>query len=54
MEAIDKHFAYRTEIKALRKILEDRSYQLRIIQKKLLSRFKDKNPSALNNLDFLL
>lgn len=54
MEAIDKHFAYRTEIKDLRKTLEDRSYQLRIIQKKLLSRFKDKNPSALNNLDFLL
>ena len=54
MEAIDKHFAYRNEIKNLRKTLEDRTYQLRIIQKKLLNRFKDKNPSALNNLDFLL
>ena len=54
LEAIDKHFAYRTEIISLRKMLEDRTYQLRIIQKKLLNRFKDKNPSALNNLDFLL
>lgn len=53
-EAIDKHFTYRTEIHNLRKSLEDRTYQLRIIQKKLLNRFKDKNPSALNNLDFLL
>ena len=26
MEAIDKHFAYRSEIKELRKTLEDRSY----------------------------
>ena len=54
LEAIDKHFTYRTEIQNLRKSLEDRTYQLRIIQKKLLNRFKDKNPSALNNLDFLL
>ena len=38
----------------MRKSLEDRTYQFRIIQKKLLNRFKDKNPSALNNLDFLL
>ena len=38
----------------MRKSLEDRTYQFRLIQKKLLNRFKDKNPSALNNLDFLL
>lgn len=54
LEAIDKHFVYRSEIRSLRKTIEDRTYQLRIIQKKLLNRFKDKNPSALNNLDFLL
>jgi len=54
MEAIDRHFAHRLEVKALKKTLEDRTYQMRTIQKKLLSRFKDKNPSALNNLDFLL
>ena len=38
----------------LRKSLEDRTYQFRTIQKRLLNRFKDKNPSPLNNLDFLL
>lgn len=54
LEAIDKHFAYRHELRTMRKSLEDRTYQFRIIQKKLLNRFKDKNPSALNNLDFLL
>ena len=53
-EAIDKHFTYRHEIRTLKKVLEDRTYQFRIIQKKLLNRFKDKNPSPLNNLDFLL
>jgi len=31
LEAIDKHFAYRSEILSLRKTLEDRTYQLRII-----------------------
>lgn len=54
LQAIDQHFAYRSEIKKLRKVLDDRTYQLRVIQKKLLNRFKDKNPSALNHLDFLL
>ena len=52
--AIDGHFALRHELKSNRKVLEDRTYQLRLIQKKLLNRFKDKNPSPLNNLDFLL
>ena len=31
LDAIDKHFAYRSEIRTLRKTLEDRTYQLRII-----------------------
>ena len=54
LDAIDRHFAYRQKLKQMRKSLEDRTYQFRLIQKKLLNRFKDKNPSALNNLDFLL
>jgi Bardet-Biedl syndrome 9 protein len=41
-------------MKKVRKVLEDRTLQFRTIQKRLLNRFKDKNPSALNNLDFLL
>ena len=36
------------------KDLEQKSIQFRTIQKRLLNRFKDKNPSPLNNLDFLL
>jgi Bardet-Biedl syndrome 9 protein len=51
---IDEHHHYRQEIAKLRKSLEDRTYQFRTIQKRLLNRFKDKNPSPLNNLDFLL
>lgn len=53
-EAIDEHFALRFEIKSSLKTLEDRTYQFRQIQKRMLNRFKDKNPSPLNNLDFLL
>eukprot|EP00347_Sterkiella_histriomuscorum_P008020 403346677 len=51
---IDEHYQIRMDIIKLRKLLEDRSYQFRTIQKRLLNRFKDKNPSPLNNLDFLL
>ncbi|TNV72525.1 hypothetical protein FGO68_gene9026 [Halteria grandinella] len=51
---IDEHAAYRGEILRLKKVLDDRSYQFRTIQKRLLNRFKDKNPTPLNNLDFLL
>lgn len=38
--AIDEHSQIRTEIAKLKKLLEDRSYQFRIIQKRLLNRFK--------------
>lgn len=51
---IDEHFYLRGELEKLKKVLNDRSYQFRIIQKRMLNRFKDKNPSPLNNLDFLL
>ena len=51
---LDDHFAHRKELQRLKKDLEDRTYQFRVIQKRLLNRFKDKNPSPLNNLDFLL
>lgn len=51
---IDEHFMNRQEIASLKKQLEDSSFQFRIVQKRLLNRFKDKNPSPLNNLDFLI
>jgi Bardet-Biedl syndrome 9 protein len=38
--AIDEHYQYRAEIAKLKKVLEDRSYQFRVIQKRLLNRFK--------------
>jgi hypothetical protein len=38
--AIDEHYQIRVEIAKLKKTLEDRSYQFRIIQKRLLNRFK--------------
>ena len=53
-EIIDQHFAIRKESAKLRKMMESRTVQFRMIQKRLLNRFKDKNPSPLNNLDFLL
>lgn len=52
--AIDKHFECRTQLKKLRKQQDESTIQFRMIQKRLLNRFKDKNPSPLNNLDFLL
>jgi Bardet-Biedl syndrome 9 protein len=51
---IDDHFELREKISQSKKTLEDRSYQFRIVEKRLISRFKDKNPTPLNNLDFLL
>jgi len=52
--AIDDHFELREKICKSKKKLEDRSYQYRIVEKRLINRFKDKNPTPLNNLDFLL
>lgn len=52
--AIDDHFELREKIFKAKKQLEDRSYQFRIVEKRLINRFKDKNPTPLNNLDFLL
>jgi hypothetical protein len=34
--------------------LNDRAHQFRVVEKRLLVRFKDRNPAPLNNLDLLL
>jgi Bardet-Biedl syndrome 9 protein len=34
--------------------LNDRAHQFRLIEKRLLVRFKDRNPAPLSNLDLLL
>jgi len=51
---IDDHFELRRHLEELRNDLTDRTHQYRVIQKRLLVRFKDRNPSPLNHLDTLL
>lgn len=52
--AIDTHFALRREKLELSAELNDRAHQFRVIQKRLLVRYKDRNPAAVNCLDVLL
>ena len=51
---IDEHFDQRVSIASLRKELDARAHQLRVVQKRLLIRFKDKTPSPLQHLDTLI
>jgi Bardet-Biedl syndrome 9 protein len=51
---IDDHFEQRVQIAALRKELDARAHQLRVVQKRLLIRFKDTTPQPLQHLDTLL
>jgi Bardet-Biedl syndrome 9 protein len=51
---VDAHFDNRCQLLDLRAQLNDRAHQYRIIEKRLLVRFKDRNPSALNRLDVLM
>lgn len=51
---VDKHHAVRLQHVALNKRLGNRAHQFRAIQKRLLMRFKDKNPVHLSHLDSLL
>jgi len=53
-DIVDQHFNARSHVASMRKQLEDRAVQFRNIQKRLLIRFKDKNPAPLNQLDFLM
>ncbi|CAD5121558.1 DgyrCDS10057 [Dimorphilus gyrociliatus] len=52
--AIDAHFDLRQKENELSKTLGEKTGQLRAVQRRLLTRFKDKTPSPLNNLDTLL
>lgn len=51
---IDQHFDLRVKLSNLRKDLDKAAHQFRVIQKRLLVRFKDKNPSSLSHLDVLM
>ena len=52
--AIDTHFEARVNQFQLREILSDYAKQFRCIQKRILTRLKDKTPTPMNNLDVLL
>ncbi|OQR87396.1 hypothetical protein ACHHYP_08896 [Achlya hypogyna] len=52
--AIDDHFQLRKAVLDLKADINDRAHEFRVIQKRLLVRFKDRNPAPLNALDVLL
>jgi Bardet-Biedl syndrome 9 protein len=47
-------FQCRIQDASLMQMLEERANQYRVIQKRILTRFKDKTPASLQNLDALL
>jgi len=51
---IDGHFTKRRQEKHVMEVLAQRTAQFRAIQRRLLTRFKDKTPTPLTNLDMLL
>lgn len=52
-DVIDAHFACRKAVAGLAHDLEQRAAQFRAVQKRLLVRFKDRNPAPIANLDLL-
>ncbi|XP_006887665.1 PREDICTED: protein PTHB1 isoform X3 [Elephantulus edwardii] len=53
-ELIDHHFELRMNGEKLEELLSERAVQFRAIQRRLLTRFKDKTPAPLQHLDTLL
>lgn len=51
---IDRHFEHRVMMSQLQSDLEVKAHQFRVVQKRLLMRFKDKSPAPLQHLDTLL
>lgn len=51
---IDKHLELRQSMEALSNNLEQCCVQFRAVQKRLLTKFKDKSPTSLDNMDALL
>lgn len=52
--AIDEHYNNRNSVKEKRQTLEQKANEFRVIEKRMLTRFKDRNPTPMNNLDFLM
>lgn len=53
-ERIDSHLACRQRMKELDDALAKRAHQFRAVQRRLLARYKDKNPSSLDHLTTLV
>uniref|UniRef100_A0A672UXZ2 Bardet-Biedl syndrome 9 n=1 Tax=Strigops habroptila TaxID=2489341 RepID=A0A672UXZ2_STRHB len=53
-ELIDRHFELRLNEEKLQELLSQRAAQFRAIERRLLTRFKDKTPAPLQHLDTLL
>uniref|UniRef100_H3CI58 Bardet-Biedl syndrome 9 n=1 Tax=Tetraodon nigroviridis TaxID=99883 RepID=H3CI58_TETNG len=52
--SVDHHFQLRVKAKRYQDLLSEQAVQFRAIQRRLLTRFKDKTPAPLQNLDTLL
>ncbi|XP_077997147.1 protein PTHB1-like isoform X2 [Glandiceps talaboti] len=53
-DTIDMHYEWRMNAERYKELLSQRASQFRAIQRRLLTRFKDKTPAPLQNLDTLL
>uniref|UniRef100_A0A8C1ZJK8 Protein PTHB1-like n=1 Tax=Cyprinus carpio TaxID=7962 RepID=A0A8C1ZJK8_CYPCA len=53
-ETVDHHFELRVNAQKYQDLLSERAVQFRAIQRRLLTRFKDKTPGPLQNLDTLM
>ncbi|KAL4217063.1 Protein PTHB1 [Mactra antiquata] len=53
-DIIENHFEHRVNAEGCKEMLSQRASQFRAIQRRLLTRFKDKTPAPLQNLDTLL
>lgn len=51
---VEEHFEHRQALEQLEYLLGHRAEQFRVVQKRLLTKLKDKTPTPLNNLDTLL
>ena len=51
---VEEHFVSRSKLNDLLSQLNDSSHQYRVIQKRILVRFKDKNPIPLGGLDIIM
>lgn len=50
-EIIDEHFQRRQDLERFSESLNRAAHQYRVVEKRLLSRFRDRNPSPLDKLD---